>query len=57
MGKNRTDELYHVRSRYRERQTGRQRGNSYTMGCPLVLGDDPRDLACGLPYVQMDKMV
>ena len=25
------------------------------MGCPPVLGDNPRALASGLSYVQMDK--
>ena len=29
--------------------------NSYTMGCPPVRGDNPRDLASGLSYVQVDK--
>ena len=29
--------------------------NSYTMGCPPVRGDNPRALACGLSYVQVDK--
>ena len=29
--------------------------NSYTMGCPLVRGDNPRALASGLSYVQIDK--
>ena len=29
--------------------------NSYTMGCPPVRGDNPRALASGLSYVQMDK--
>ena len=29
--------------------------NSYTMGCPLVRGDNPRALASGLSYVQVDK--
>ena len=28
---------------------------SYTMGCPPVRGDNPRDLASGLSYVQVDK--
>ena len=31
--------------------------NSYTMGCPPVRGDNPRALASGLSYVQVDKMV
>ena len=30
-------------------------GNSYTMGCPPVRGDNPRALASGLSYVQVDK--
>ena len=29
--------------------------NSYTMGCPPVCGDNPRALASGLSYVQVDK--
>ena len=29
--------------------------NSYTMGCPPVLGDNPRALESGLSYVQVDK--
>ena len=29
--------------------------NSYTMGCPPVRGDNPRALASGLTYVQVDK--
>ena len=29
--------------------------NSYTMGCPPVLGDNPRALASGLSYVQVEK--
>ena len=29
--------------------------NSYTMGCPPVLEDNPRALASGLSYVQVDK--
>ena len=29
--------------------------NSYTMCCPPVRGDNPRDLASGLSYVQVDK--
>ena len=29
--------------------------NSYTMGCPSVRGDNPRALASGLSYVQVDK--
>ena len=28
---------------------------SYTMGCPSVSGDNPRALARGLSYVQVDK--
>ena len=31
--------------------------NSYTMGCPPVHGDNPRALAIGLSYVQVDKHV
>ena len=29
--------------------------NSYTMGCPPVRGDNPRALAMGLSYVQVDS--
>ena len=29
--------------------------DSYTMGCPHVRGDNPRALASGLSYVQVDK--
>ena len=29
--------------------------NSYTMGCPPVRGDNPRALARGLSYAQVDK--
>ena len=29
--------------------------NSYTMGCPPVRGDNPRALASGLSFVQVDK--
>ena len=29
--------------------------HSYTMGCPPVRGDNPRALASGLSYVQVDK--
>ena len=29
--------------------------NIYTMGCPPVRGDNPRALASGLSYVQVDK--
>ena len=28
---------------------------SYTMGCPPLRGDNPRALASGLSYVQVDK--
>ena len=37
------------------RERDRERGNSYTMGCPPVRGDNPRALASGLSYVQVDK--
>ena len=30
-------------------------GDSYTMACPPVRGDNPRALASGLSYVQVDK--
>ena len=29
--------------------------NSYTMDCPRVRGNNPRNLASGLSYVQVDK--
>ena len=29
--------------------------HSYTMGCPPVRGDNPRALASGLSYVQVDN--
>ena len=29
--------------------------NTCTMGCPAVCGDNPRALASGLSYVQVDK--
>ena len=29
--------------------------NSYTMDCPPVRGDNPRALASGLSYAQVDK--
>ena len=29
--------------------------NSYTMGCPPVRGDNPRALASGLSFVQVDN--
>ena len=29
--------------------------NSYTLGCPHVREDNPRTLASGLSYVQVDK--
>ena len=34
---------------------GPKLNNSYTMGCPPVRGDNPRALASGLSYVQVDK--
>ena len=33
----------------------RKLSNSYTIGCPPVRGDNPRVLASGLSYVQVDK--
>ena len=33
----------------------RDLSNSYTMGGPPVRGDNPRALASGLSYVQVDK--
>ena len=35
--------------------TRRTLSNSYTMGCPPMRGDNPRALASGLSYVQVDK--
>ena len=35
--------------------TAEMQRNSYTMGCPPVRGDNPRALASGLSYVQVDK--
>ena len=35
--------------------TKRTLSNSYTMACPPVRGDNPRALASGLSYVQVDK--
>ena len=32
-------------------------GNSYTMACPPVRGDNPRALASGLSYVHVENMV
>ena len=32
-----------------------QLSSSYTMGCPHVRGDNPRALASGLSYVQVDN--
>ena len=29
--------------------------NSYTIGCPHVLGDNPRELVDGLSFVQVDR--
>ena len=29
--------------------------NSFAIGCPLVRGDNPRALASGLSYVQVDQ--
>ena len=31
------------------------KSNCYTMGCPPVRGDNPRALASGLSYVQVDN--
>ena len=36
-------------------QLCRDTSNSYTMGCLPVRGDNPRALASGLSYVQVDK--
>ena len=38
-----------------ESTSTKQLSNSYTMGCPPVRGDNPRALASGLSYVQVDK--
>ena len=38
-----------------ERYVTTEISNSYTMGCPSVRGDNPRALASGLSYVQVDK--
>ena len=42
---------------YRASSAGTHEGvsNSYTMGCQPVRGDNPRALASGLSYVQVDK--
>ena len=37
------------------RNSLRRLRNSYTMGCPPVRGDNPRALASGLSYEQVDK--
>ena len=34
---------------------GKAISNSYTIGCPPARGDNPRALASGLSYVQVDK--
>ena len=41
--------------RSKERRQSHDTSNSYTMGGPLVRGDNPRALASGLSYVQVDK--
>ena len=41
-----TDLLHHARHGV---------SNCYTKGCPPVRGDNPRALASGLSYVQVDK--
>ena len=38
-----------------ERNVSERTSNSYTMGCPPVRGDNPRALASGLSYVQVDN--
>ena len=38
-----------------EKQFTHMLSNSDTMGCPPVRGDNPRALASGLSYVQVDK--
>ena len=35
--------------------SGKCRRNSYTMGCRPVRGDNPRAIASGLSYVQVDN--
>ena len=37
------------------RKESNKTSNSYTLGCPPVCGDNPRALASGLSYVQVDK--
>ena len=39
----------------RKVSTQTKTSNSYTIGCPPVRGDNPRALASGLSYVQVDK--
>ena len=38
-----------------DKQGASELSNSYTMGCPPVRGDNPRAIASGLSYVQVDK--
>ena len=45
----------HMQFQYIKCWLDRGLSNSYTMGCPPVLGDNPRALASGLSYVQVDK--
>ena len=36
-------------------ECGNKSSNSYSMSCPPVRGDNPRALASGLSYVEVDK--
>ena len=47
--------LNNIITTQRFRESNRCISNSYTMGCPPVCGDNPRALASGLSYVQVDK--
>ena len=47
--------LHQVMKRNLHQVMKRNLRNSYTMGCPPVRGDNPRALASGLSYVQVDK--
>ena len=47
--------MCHEKTQKLGRRFGHGTRNSYTMGCPPVRGDNPRALASGLSYVQVDK--
>ena len=49
------DEEQSTLDSFREKRDHRWISNSYTMGCPPVRGDNPRALASGLSYVQVDN--